>query len=34
MKELLIAITLLTSFAAPAAMAEGFPNPYKTTLDR
>ena len=34
MKELLIALTLVTTFAAPAAMAEGFPNPYQTTQNR
>lgn len=34
MKELLIALTLVTTFAAPAAMADGFPNPYQTTQDR
>ena len=34
MKELLIALTLVTAFAAPAAMAEGFPNPYHTTVER
>jgi hypothetical protein len=34
MKELLIALTLVTAFAAPAALAEGFPNPYQTTMDR
>ena len=30
MKQLLIALTLVVAFAAPA-MAEGFPNPYLTT---
>jgi hypothetical protein len=34
MKELLIALTLVTAFAAPAALAEGFPNPYQTTMNR
>ena len=34
MKELLIALTLITTFAAPAALAEGFPNPYRTTMSR
>ena len=34
MKQLLIALTLVTTFAAPAAMAEGFPNPYQSTQDR
>jgi hypothetical protein len=34
MKELLIALTLITTFAAPAALAEGFPNPYQTTMSR
>ena len=34
MKELLIALTLVTAFAAPAAMAEGFPNLYQTTMSR
>ena len=34
MKELLIALTLIATFAAPAAMAEGFPNPYQTTQHR
>jgi len=29
MKKLLIAVTLVVAFAAPA-MAEGFPNPYAT----
>jgi hypothetical protein len=33
MKELLIAITLIAAFAAPAA-AENFSNPYVTTMDR
>jgi hypothetical protein len=31
MKQLLIAITLVVAFAAPA-MAETFSNPYSTTL--
>jgi hypothetical protein len=34
MKQLLIALTLVATFAAPAAMAEGFPNPYVHTVDR
>ena len=34
MKQLLIALTLVTALAAPAAMAEGFPNPYQTMADR
>jgi hypothetical protein len=34
MKELLIALTLVSTFAAPAAMAEGFPNPYLTEHSR
>jgi hypothetical protein len=34
MKPLLIALTLVTVFAAPAAMAESFPNPYQVTQDR
>jgi len=34
MKQLLIALTLVAAFAAPAAMAEGFPNPYQSTQDR
>lgn len=34
MKTLLIALTLAATFAAPAAMAEGFPNPYQTTMSR
>jgi hypothetical protein len=34
MKEFLIALTLITTFAAPAALAEGFPNPYQTTMSR
>jgi hypothetical protein len=34
MKELMIALTLITTFAAPAALAEGFPNPYQTTMSR
>lgn len=34
MKELLIALTLVTAFAAPPALAEGFPNPYQTTMGR
>ena len=33
MKQLLIALTLVVAFAAPA-MAEGFPNPYSTHLCR
>ena len=33
MKKLLIAVTLVVAFAAPA-MAEGFPNPYQTTQSR
>ena len=33
MKQLLIAITLLVAFAAPA-MAENFVNPYASTLGR
>jgi|SoiMethySBSTD1v2_1073268.scaffolds.fasta_scaffold785336_3 hypothetical protein len=33
MKQLLIAITLLVAFAAPA-MAENFANPYASTLGR
>lgn len=34
MKQILIALTLVATFAAPAAMAEGFPNPYESTVDR
>jgi hypothetical protein len=34
MKQLLIAVTLVAALGAPAAMAEGFPNPYQTTVDR
>lgn len=33
MKKILIAVTLVVAFAAPA-MAEGFPNVYQTTQDR
>jgi hypothetical protein len=33
MKQLLIAITLVAAFAAPA-MAENFVNPYASTLGR
>jgi hypothetical protein len=33
MKELLIAITLIVAFAAPAA-AQNFVNPYASTLGR
>jgi hypothetical protein len=33
MKQLLIAVTLVVAFAAPA-MAENFVNPYATTLGR
>ena len=33
MKQLLIAITLVAAFAAPA-MAENFANPYASTLGR
>ena len=33
MKQLLIAVTLVVAFAAPA-MAENFANPYVTTMDR
>jgi len=33
MKQLLIALTLVVAFAAPA-MAEGFPNPYLTHMGR
>ncbi len=33
MKQLMIAITLVAAFAAPAA-AEGFPNPYASTQGR
>jgi len=33
MKQLLIAVTLVVAFAAPA-MAEGFPNVYQTTQGR
>jgi hypothetical protein len=33
MKQLLIALTLVVAFAAPA-MAEGFPNPYLTHMAR
>ena len=33
MKQLLIVLTLIVASGAPA-MAEGFPNPYRTQLDR
>ena len=33
MKQLLIVLTLVVASAAPA-MAEGFPNPYLTQIDR
>ena len=33
MKQLLIAVTLIVAFAAPA-MAENFANPYATTMGR
>ena len=33
MKQLLIAVTLVVVFAAPA-MAENFSNPYATTMER
>lgn len=33
MKQLLIAVTLVVAFAAPA-MAEDFSNPYVTTMGR
>jgi hypothetical protein len=33
MKQLLIVLTLVVASAAPA-MAEGFPNPYASHLDR
>jgi hypothetical protein len=33
MKQLLIVVTLVVASAAPA-MAEGFPNPYLTSLSR
>jgi hypothetical protein len=34
MKNLIIALTFLAAFAAPAALAEGYPNPYMTELGR
>jgi hypothetical protein len=33
MKQLLVVLTLVVASAAPA-MAEGFPNPYLTQIDR
>jgi len=33
MKEIILAVSLLAATAAPV-LAEGFPNPYQTTMSR